>query len=570
MNPTLPDGPAAPPPNWTCRLLRKRPPAQDALACLPVSGRPSAIVAGLIFFVITSGNVEELQVADAEQAGAIDVLDGRADEMEDDLIVLGADLPEIMQSARDSVYLVIYQGTDGGETGVGTAFAVAPGTVATNAHVAKWIDRLEEGERLILRSPAIEGEDPIDIPVLGAALHPGYDAFAELWRDYVPVRLNASKGIDPIRSAGSACDLAILTVPSDAPLGPALPMASEAHQTRLAPGHAIASVGFPMEGMAMEGVNVVRPVPQSQIGRVTSLTTFFNTSEDESDWGPGRRNILLQHSIPGTGGSSGSPILNGAGEVVGVLSAVNFAIVDGQRIPTGVGVNYAQRSTLLQELLNGTAANVLAERLALWNDEVQLLYHSGRLVQGSGNMDTLIAIWRRQMQDRVGEANVMITTRQAYEFFPLASLEAGRVAGGNDESEGYQTDVQIDLISGRWYFLVAESDGAVSVDIDDPDGIATELVYIPLGVSTQGMAFYATADGQVTGVICVRWRRTGRLFRRGRGERGGSARESVATGKGSMACRSAEPMGCQCARLRRVSQRKRDGHRRCRWSLLRN
>ena len=480
--------------------------AQDATGSRRIGlfagvGAAVAIVAGLIFFVVTRGNVEALQVSDAEQTDAIDVLDGRADEMEDDLIVLGADLPEIMLSARDSVYLIIYQGADGGETGIGTAFVVAPGTVATNAHVAKWVGRLEAGEGIVLRSPAIEGQDSIDIPVLGAALHPGYDAFADLWQDYVPVRLNASKGIDPVRSAGSACDLATLTVAASAPLGPVLPLATEVHQRRLAPGHAVASVGFPMEGMAMEGVNVVRPVPQSQIGRVTSLTTFFNTSEDETDWGPGQRNILLQHSIPGTGGSSGSPILNGAGEVVGVLSAVNFAIVDGQRIPTGVGVNYAQRSTLLQELLNGTADNVLAQRLALWSDAVQLLYHSGRLVQGTGDMDTLIAIWRRQMQDRVGGSNVMLTRRQAYEFFPLASLEAGRIAGGNDGSEGYLTDVDFEVISGHWYFLVAESDGVVSVDLDDPDGLASELLYIPLGDTTQGVAFQATADGQITGII---------------------------------------------------------------------
>ncbi|MDP6158253.1 MAG: trypsin-like peptidase domain-containing protein [Phycisphaerales bacterium] len=459
----------------------------------------AVIVAGIVFLVMQS-DVEELQVADAEQEGAIENLEGRTDEIEDDLIVLGADLPEIMAAARESVYLVVFRGAEGGETGIGTAFVVAPDTLATNAHVAAWHDRLGENETLLLRSAAEDGADPTDIIVSGTTPHPGYAAFSELWRDYVPVRLNASKGIDPVRSAGSACDLALLTVPATTQLGPPLPMASVAHQAALTPGHAVASVGFPMEGMAMEGVNVLRPVPQSQIGRVTALTTFFNTSENESETGPGQRNILLQHSIPGTGGASGSPIINGAGEVIGVLSAVNFAIVDGQRIPTGVGVNYAQRSTLLEELLQGKAATRLAERLAGWGQAVQKLYQSNRLVRGTGGLDTVVAVWRRQIQDKVGPDQVVLTKRRALEFFPLSSLEAGREVGGDDET-GFITEVPIDVEQDGWYLFVVESDGPVVADIDDPDRVAAGINYIPLGDGVQGVAFRGQKNGQVTGLI---------------------------------------------------------------------
>ncbi|MCH2136072.1 MAG: trypsin-like peptidase domain-containing protein [Phycisphaerales bacterium] len=459
-----------------------------------------AVAVGLVVFFVTRSDVEDLQVADAQQDQAIGSLEGRTDEIEDDLIVLGADLPEIMDSARESVYLVVYRAADGGETGVGTAFAVGPTTVATNAHVAAWHDRLEVGDQLVLRSAAEDGEDPEDIAIISAAAHPGYDAFAELWRDYVPVRLNASKGIDPVRSAGSACDVALLSVAEGASLGPPLPMASEVHQASLAPGHAIASVGFPMEGMAMEGVNVRRPVPQSQIGRVTALTTFFNTSEDESETGPGQRNTLVQHSIPGTGGASGSPIINGAGEVVGVLSAVNFAIVDGQRFPTGVGVNFAQRSTLLEELMEGAALGALQDRLALWNASVQQLYHSGKLIRGKGDMDALIALWRRQIQDQAGDDVVVLTKERAREFFPLTSLEAGR-QGGDGDSDGFTTEVPIDIEADGWYLFVVESDGQVVADLDDPDGAATGKVYVPLAEGVHGVAFRGKTDGQVVGTI---------------------------------------------------------------------
>jgi hypothetical protein len=459
----------------------------------------AVIAAGIVFFVMR-GDVEELHVADTQQDEALDDLEGRTDEIEDDLVVLGANLPEIMATARESVYLVVFRGPEGGETGIGTAFVVAPDTLATNAHVAAWHDRLDDGETLLLRSGAEEGADPVDIIVSGTDPHPGYAAFSKLWRHYVPVRLNASKGIDPVRSAGSACDLALLRVPAATQLGPPLPMASLPHQESLAPGHAVASVGFPMEGMAMEGVNVGRPVPQSQIGRVTALTTFFNTSEDESEAGPGQRNILLQHSIPGSGGASGSPIMNGAGEVVGVLSAVNFALVDGQRIPTGVGVNFAQRSTLLEELLQGQAATRLVDRLAGWSQAVQSLYQSNRLVRGTGGLDTVVAVWRRQVQDAAGPDQIVLTKRRALEFFPLSSLEAGRDAGGNDDT-GFITEVPIDVDEGGWYLFVVESDGAVTADIDDPDAVATGINYIPLGDGVQGVAFRGQQAGQVTGLI---------------------------------------------------------------------
>jgi len=459
-----------------------------------------AAVVGVVFFTVTQTDVEELQVADAEQDGAIGNLEGRADEMEDDLIVLGADLPEIMETARRSVYLVVIRDSAGGETGVGTAFTVTANQVATNSHVAKWLDELAEGETMVLRSSAMHGAPSVDTLVLAAEHHPGYAAFADLWRNYIPVRLNASKGVDAVRSAGAACDLALLSVAADVDLGAPLPLATSQHHAMLMPGHAVASIGYPMEGMAMEGVNVRQPVPQSQIGRITALTTFFNTSEDETDHGPGQRNILLQHSIPGTGGASGSPIINGAGEVVGVLSAVNFAIIDGQRIPTGVGVNYAQRATLLEELLDGTAAQRLPQRTALWDMSVKFLYHSGKLVRGTAGISALKAIWRRQVQGQVGIDKVVLTRNLAGEYFPLSSLEAGN-EDGRGGGPDFDTDLEINTIGGHFYFLVAESDGTISLNLDDPDGLVGEAKFIPLGSGALGVTFRALGDGIVTGIV---------------------------------------------------------------------
>ena len=462
-----------------------------------------AAVVGVVFFTVTQKDVEGLQVADAEHDGAIGNLEGRADEMEDDLIVLGADLPEIMKAASGSVYLVVVRGADGGESGIGTAFAVAPNTLATNAHVAKWLDRLEEGERMLLRGSAMEGRDPIDITVEKTTMHPGYEAFAELWRDYVPVRINASNGVDAIRSAGSACDLALLHVNSGAALGVPLILAEERHQAALLPGHAIASVGYPMEGMALGGANLQRPVPQAHLGRVTALTTFFNTSEDESLAGPGHRNTLLQHSIPGTGGASGSPILNGAGEVVGILSGVNFAIIAGQRVPTGVGVNFAQRATLLEELLSGKAHERLSMRMVDWENSVKGLYLSAQLMRSEGGLDELLSVWRGTVKAEAGPDKVLAIKELQREFFPLDSLEAGRRASGSTV-EGFASEITFNVENGGWYLLAATSDGDVDVDIDEVSlnsGYIGYVTVVTAGDGTTGLAFQGTGSGTVTGTF---------------------------------------------------------------------
>ena len=414
-------------------------------------------VGGGLFFLLR-GDIDEIENSQASTSQSVEDMQDDLAEMGDDLSTLGAGMSEALQSAAESTFLVMRQDSDGSLIPFGTAWTFAPGQLATNAHVAEHFDDLEPGQSILVRASG----GARSFVVTGVTVHPGFGAFSDLWQDYVPVQASAMEKADPVRAAGMAADVGLLMVAMESDLGPALTIASSDVQEKLRAGDPVGYVGYPVEAMALGGVNVETPVPQTQIGYVTAVTDYFNSPSDPSE------SLLIQHSLPATGGASGSPLLNASGEVVGLLSAVNFIVVGGERIPSAIDVNFAQRATLLGELQSEELQSLQQARTDGWSSEINRLYASGRLANRSAEIADVVSAWEQMVAVRTNDY-VSGSTVVEDEFFPLDSLHIDGFAMGSGDALGaqlYGREVEMKIEADQQYLLAVEgSDGEVEAKL---------------------------------------------------------------------------------------------------------
>jgi len=230
---------------------------------------------------------------------------------------------------------------DGQPMPMATAWAAGERLFATNSHVTETVKLvLDKGGSAFV---VLNRHPDRHIRILSAKIHPRYGE----------KELNF-EGKSP---AVPAFDVGLLRTEESAPVH--FRIASRRELDRVDSGYRVAYIGFPMENMAGGGVEVRDPVATMQSGIVTSATDYWLAKA------PFEKRLLIQHSLGATGGASGSPIFNADGEVVAVLSAVNFmgAVtvaasekLEVVRVPTGVSVNFAQRADLLGELDSSLAA----------------------------------------------------------------------------------------------------------------------------------------------------------------------------------------------------------------------
>jgi V8-like Glu-specific endopeptidase len=264
--------------------------------------------------------------------------------------------------ARPSVYLVLARDAAGTEAPRGTAWVIAPGTLATNAHVVEPVlEDMKKGLKVFVRS----GVAPHDsVEVTAAVKHPHYEALQRALDRFLPVD---DRGARSGFSLGY--DVGLLRVAPNAKLAPPLKVAAMATLEKLDAGQPAAIVGYPTEELLAGGFNIRSPSAHTHVARLTSVTDYFLVAGDP------RHRHLLHHALPSAGGASGSPIFDARGEVIGLHNAANMLFISDYRdrivrVPSASLINFGQRADLVVELLENRAEAATAARTAYWTQQL--------------------------------------------------------------------------------------------------------------------------------------------------------------------------------------------------------
>ncbi len=245
----------------------------------------------------------------------------------------------VIREYEEAVALVVaMQQSQNGEwrpVPFGTAWAFEPNRLATNAHVVEAALQFNaKGGPIYVIPNKSRGES---FSVIGADMHPNYGHNTPNPQGKTPV--------------GGTYDIGILQI--DGAFPKTVRLASAQELQALDSATPVAFVGFPMERLMGDNINTNNPVATVQTGVITSVSDYY--LEDRGF----EHNKLIRHNLEATGGASGSPIFSSSGSVVGALNGGNVELVvsignDGkpivQRTPMSVGVNFAQRIDILDDI----------------------------------------------------------------------------------------------------------------------------------------------------------------------------------------------------------------------------
>jgi len=270
--------------------------------------------------------------------------------------------PAVIDRLEAAVYLVA-KDEDGKPLPEATAWTFAPNLLATNAHVTEALSG--HTDEFFLVAP-----DGKRIKIKNVTSHPGYSSFGSYKANLGTTRYGNFTPLDLINEY----DVGIIEIDPSTPLpvDPStnrpvmLEFASDAQLEGLTPGMAVASAGFPSENLKGTSSAAKSP-PTLHFGFISSLTDVFMCRTEPAN------QLLIVHSVPVTGGASGSPLIDATGKVIGVVNGGNTNVLDNAgdagklRMSNAVQINYAQRVDLLRELEDGDAAKEIADDERYWH-----------------------------------------------------------------------------------------------------------------------------------------------------------------------------------------------------------
>lgn len=280
----------------------------------------------------------------------------------------------VIDRARNATFLVVMEDAQGRKFGVGTAWAIGTDVLATNAHIAGLCDEnfpvadrelaecndLKPGEKLSVLQPGPKGAT---YAVVRHSFHPGYIAFPKFVLGQDPAYIASFRGGAPREITGYGYDVGLLQIDGRLPSGLPLEIASKDEILGLKPGTPLASAGFPYENVSGSDVLALAATPQVHYGNITALTDFLFLPTDPA------HSYLVQHSIPETGGGSGSPILGPSGHIIAINNAGTFGPKgewSDRGAPSGVEINYAQRVDIVSDLVAGRAQTAFDDDKPYW------------------------------------------------------------------------------------------------------------------------------------------------------------------------------------------------------------
>lgn len=345
---------------------------------------------------------------------------------------------DALERAARSVYLVVAKSDAGGEDPVGTGWSAPGGVIVTNAHIAEEIPSSDEGVRWVVRSAVPPYREHA---ITARRIHPGYEAFQTLVGAIKPVQEEIRAYTDVGQAL--ACDVAVLEVEDSDALSPSLPISTREDLATLEAGDPVAIVGFPDEGLASTPVLTAAPVPVRHRGFLVRVTDFFIREREDGI------NQLIQHGLPVTGGSSGSPIIDSRGRVIAVHNGGNtLGRADFGRIISQV-VSYGQRADLVLDLLEKTESEHLAEYRRMW---------TASLTGFQREADVRMVDHFRETADVMGQADAKPSVVD--EFFGEA------IVAEAEEDLRRAVPISLELQPGVYTLRVAAKDFANTADLD--------------------------------------------------------------------------------------------------------